>query len=126
MTGHPSLQFLEHFRRSGRLREAVAIAERGTDDRPLDHMHAETAAAALPRTLDLGIEAYLLRSTLRAVIAQRLVRQLCERCKSPKVLTEADFVEDPRLVALGFNSGETVHAPGGCERAEILRVTTAR
>jgi general secretion pathway protein E len=53
---------------------------------------------------------------LRAVIAQRLVRQLCERCKSPKTLTEADFAEDPRLGAFGFRPGETLHQPCGCER----------
>jgi general secretion pathway protein E len=50
------------------------------------------------------------------VIAQRLVRQLCERCKSSKVLSEVDFVEDPRLSTLGLRTGETVHAPEGCER----------
>jgi general secretion pathway protein E len=94
----------------------VAVHAALTGHLVLTTLHTETAPAALPRLLDLGIEAYLLRSTLRAVIAQRLVRQLCERCKSPKVLAEADFVEDPRLAELGFHAGETVQAPGGCER----------
>ena len=49
----------------------------------LTTLHTETAAAAVPRLLDLGVEGYLLRSTLRAVIAQRLLRQLCEHCKAP-------------------------------------------
>src|ERR1700686_5737582 len=74
-------------------------------------LHPETAAAAVPRLLDLGVEGYLLRSVLRAVIAQRLVRQLCERCKSPKTLTEADFAEDPRLGGFGFCPGEALHPP---------------
>jgi general secretion pathway protein E len=50
------------------------------------------------------------------VIAQRLVRQLCERCKSPKALTGAEIAEDPRLFELGFRAGDTIHAPCGCER----------
>jgi general secretion pathway protein E len=94
----------------------VAVHAALTGHLVLTTLHTETAAAALPRLLDLGIEAYLLRSTLRAVIAQRLVRQLCERCKSSKFLCDADFSEDPRLATLGFTTGETVHAPAGCER----------
>jgi len=50
------------------------------------------------------------------VVAQRLVRQLCERCKSPRQLKADDFADDPRLATLGFKPGETVHAPCGCER----------
>jgi general secretion pathway protein E len=94
----------------------VAVHAALTGHLVLTTLHTETAAAALPRLLDLGVEAYLLRSTLRAVIAQRLVRQLCERCKSSKILCEEDFAEDPRLSTLGFRVGETVHAPAGCER----------
>jgi general secretion pathway protein E len=94
----------------------VAVHAALTGHLVLTTLHTETAAAALPRLLDLGVEAYLLRSTLRAVIAQRLVRQLCDRCKSPKLLCEADFEEDPRLSTLGFRSGEAIRGPGGCER----------
>jgi general secretion pathway protein E len=53
---------------------------------------------------------------LRAVIAQRLVRQLCERCKSPRILADADLAEDPRLATFGFRSGEALQQPCGCER----------
>jgi general secretion pathway protein E len=94
----------------------VAVHAALTGHLVLTTLHTETAAAAVPRLLDLGLEGYLLRSTLRAVLAQRLVRQLCERCKTPKQLTAADMVEDPRLATLGFKAGETLHAPCGCER----------
>lgn len=94
----------------------VAIHAALTGHLVLTTLHTETAAAAVPRLLDLGVEGYLLRSTLRAVLAQRLVRHLCERCKIPKTLTQADLAEDPRLGALGFKAGETVRAPCGCER----------
>jgi general secretion pathway protein E len=113
----------------------VAIHAALTGHLVLTTLHTETAAAAVPRLLDLGVEGYLLRSTLRAVIAQRLVRQLCERCKSPKTLTKADLAEDPRLGTFGFHVGETIQQPCGCERCggigyrgrlgvfEILEVT---
>ncbi len=94
----------------------VAVHAALTGHLVLTTLHTETAAAAVPRLLDLGVEGYLLRSTLRAVVAQRLVRQLCDRCKSPKTLTESDFAENPQLGALGFRSGETLRAPCGCER----------
>jgi general secretion pathway protein E len=94
----------------------VAIHAALTGHLVLTTLHTESAAAAVPRLLDLGVEGYLLRSTLRAVVAQRLVRQLCDRCKTPTPLTDADFDEDPRLAELGFRAGEVLHAPCGCER----------
>jgi general secretion pathway protein E len=71
---------------------------------------------AVPRLLDLGVEGFLLRSTLRAVIAQRLVRVLCDGCKSAHALTGPEIVADPRYRVLGFAAGETVYRPVGCER----------
>ena len=94
----------------------VAVHAALTGHLVLTTLHTESAAAAVPRLLDLGVEGYLLRSTLKAVVAQRLVRHLCDRCKTPKMLTEADLAEDPRLGALGFRSGEMLQAPSGCER----------
>ncbi|HXW70200.1 MAG TPA: GspE/PulE family protein [Methylocella sp.] len=82
----------------------------------LTTLHTETAAAAVPRLLDLGVEGFLLKSTLRAVIAQRLVRILCDRCKTKRLLDHADFTDDPRYEALGFHVGEHVYEPTGCER----------
>lgn len=94
----------------------VAVHAALTGHLVLTTLHTETAAAAVPRLLDLGVEGYLLRSVLRGVIAQRLVRQLCERCKAARPLLAADFAEDPRLGALGFRAGDIVHEPCGCER----------
>ncbi len=94
----------------------VAIHAALTGHLVLTTLHTESAAAAVPRLLDLGVEGYLLRSTLRAVVAQRLVRHLCERCKTLRPLVDEDFAEDPRLAALGFRAGEVLQAPCGCER----------
>ena len=69
----------------GEVRDAetanIAIHAALTGHLVLTTLHTETAAAAVPRLLDLGVEGFLLKSTLRAVIAQRLVRILCDRCK---------------------------------------------
>src|SRR3984957_18958805 len=82
----------------------------------LTTLHTEPAAAAVPRLIDLGIEGFLLKSTLRAVVAQRLVRILCDRCKVPHRLTSADIDKDPRFAVIGFKAGEMIHEAGGCER----------
>jgi len=46
-------------------------------------LHTNSAAAALPRLLDIGVEPYLAASTLNAVLAQRLVRVVCKDCAAP-------------------------------------------
>ena len=94
----------------------IAIHAALTGHLVLTTLHTETAAAALPRLLDLGVEGFLLKSTLRATIAQRLVRILCDRCKTRKVLGAGDLADDPRFVALGFKPGDTVYEPHGCDR----------
>jgi general secretion pathway protein E len=104
----------------GEVRDAetahIAIHAALTGHLVLTTLHTDTSAAAVPRLLDLGVEAFLLKSTLRAVIGQRLVRALCDRCKVRKTLTPADIAAEPRYDALGLKAAETVHAPGGCER----------
>ncbi|MDC7787286.1 GspE/PulE family protein [Rhodoplanes sp. TEM] len=94
----------------------IAVHAALTGHLVLTTLHTDTAAAAVPRLLDLGVESFLLKSTLRAVVAQRLVRQLCDRCKRPRTLAAADIAADPRFAALGFAAGDTVHEPVGCER----------
>ena len=104
----------------GEVRDAetanIAIHAALTGHLVLTTLHTETAAAAVPRLLDLGVEGFLLKSTLRAVIAQRLVRILCDRCKKEHVLKADDLATDPRYGMLGFAAGNKVHEPAGCER----------
>ena len=94
----------------GEIRDAetahIAIHAALTGHLVLTTLHTETAAAAVPRLIDLGIEGFLLKSTLRAVVAQRLVRVLCDRCKVPHTLTAADIDNDPRFAVIGFKAGE--------------------
>ena len=104
----------------GEVRDAetahIAIHAALTGHLVLTTLHTETAAAAVPRLLDLGVENFLLQSTLRAVIAQRLVRVLCDRCKSPRQLTGSVLTEDPRYGVLGLQLDENIYEPTGCER----------
>jgi len=104
----------------GEVRDAetahIAVHAALTGHLVLTTLHTETAPTAVPRLLDLGVEHFLLKSTLRAVIAQRLVRVLCDRCKRKRMLSAADVADDPRYEAVGLKAGETVHEPGGCER----------
>jgi general secretion pathway protein E len=58
----------------------------------LTTLHTNSAAGAVVRLLDLGVQAYLIASTLRCVVAQRLVRKLCTHCREP-------FEAPPDLIA---------------------------
>ena len=94
----------------------VAVHAALTGHLVLTTLHTETAAAAVPRLLDLGVEGYLLRSTLRAVIGQRLLRQLCEHCKAPFRPADQRSSSDLRCEELGLRTDETLWQARGCER----------
>lgn len=54
----------------------------------LSTLHTNDAATTLPRLLDMQTEAFLVASTIRLAIGQRLVRKICHHCKVPRPLTE--------------------------------------
>jgi general secretion pathway protein E len=58
----------------------------------LSTLHTNTAAAAITRLEDMGIERYLITSSVNGVLAQRLVRKLCEQCRKPVQATEEILV----------------------------------
>ncbi len=66
----------------------IAINAAMTGHLVFSSIHANTAAGAIPRMLDLGCEPFLLASTLNMVIAQRLVRILCPKCRVEEPLSE--------------------------------------
>jgi general secretion pathway protein E len=80
----------------------------------LTTLHTNTAAGAIPRLIDMGVESFLIASSVRVVVGQRLVRVLCEHCKAPRRLSADDLAHDKRCAALGFSSGEVVHDAKGC------------
>lgn len=71
----------------GEIRDAetaqIAVQASLTGHLVLSTVHTNSAAAALTRLKDMGVEPFLLASTLTAVVAQRLVRRLCPDCREP-------------------------------------------
>jgi general secretion pathway protein E len=72
----------------------IAVQAALTGHLVLATLHTNTAAAAITRLLDMGVEGYLVASTVNGVAGQRLVRTLCAACKRP---TEGRIPEDPRF-----------------------------
>lgn len=77
----------------------TAIKAAQTGHLVLSTLHTNTAADAISRLLQMGIESYNIVASLRLIIAQRLARRLCDHCKesqpvSEKVLIEAGFREE--------------------------------
>ena len=82
----------------------------------LSTLHTNTAAGAIPRLLDMGLDAFLLASSLRCVVGQRLVRVLCGHCKRPYE-AEPDFAILPgHSAAPKLNGSRRLWRANGCER----------
>jgi type IV pilus assembly protein PilB len=71
----------------GEIRDAdtarIAVQSALTGHFVLSSLHGTDAAAALHRLLDMGIEAFLIASSVMGVIGQRLLRRICDSCKEP-------------------------------------------
>lgn len=82
----------------------------------LSTFHANDAATAVPRLVEMGIEPFLLASTLEVVIAQRLVRRTCSNCRYGVPVSDAlaALKSGTELVKNYFTEGETVYAGKGC------------
>ena len=94
----------------------VAVQAALTGHLVLTTVHANTSAAAFTRLRDLGVESYLLVGAVRGVVAQRLVRRLCDHCKRPAVMTAVQIEAEPRLGLVGFRAGDAVCEAVGCAR----------
>lgn len=82
----------------------------------LSTLHTTSAAATIPRLLDMGIEPYLVASTLRLVIAQRLVRSICNSCKVARTITSAekDYFQYLKLVSQKMDIPDVLYEGKGC------------
>jgi general secretion pathway protein E len=92
----------------------IAVQASLTGHLVLSTLHTNTAIGAVTRLQDMGVESFLLSSSLLAVMAQRLVRMLCPDCKEGGVPTpqEAELLElDARAAA-----DATLYRPVGCPR----------
>jgi general secretion pathway protein E len=73
-------------------------------------LHTNDAASAVTRLLDLGIESYLVASSLVAVLAQRLVRRVCSGCAAPYTPTEAEQM----WLGVGAEKAQGLRLGAGC------------
>jgi type IV pilus assembly protein PilB len=98
----------------GEIRDAetaqIAVQAALTGHLVLSTLHTNDAAGAVVRLIDMGVEPYLIASTLLAAIGQRLVRTLCPACRRRYEAT----AEDLRDLGLPQGGEATCWAPGGC------------
>ncbi|SHG66410.1 type II secretion system protein E (GspE) [Thermosyntropha lipolytica DSM 11003] len=76
----------------------------------LSTLHTNSAAGTVARLLDMGIEGFLLSSSLIGIVSQRLVRKLCTNCRQPYIL-EKEMAEH---LGIPEEAGEKFYRPTGC------------
>jgi type II secretory ATPase GspE/PulE/Tfp pilus assembly ATPase PilB-like protein len=91
----------------------IAIRAALTGHQVFSTLHTNDSTGAVTRLLDMGVEAFLIASSLEGVLAQRLVRRICTQCKTPAPVEPAVL---ERLASLGLSRIEgTFYAGAGCE-----------
>ncbi len=104
----------------GEIRDAetasIAVNTALTGHLLLSTLHTNDAATTLPRLLDMGVDAYLVASTINIAIGQRLVRKICVGCKQKEVITK---VAEETLSAIPLEKpiteGTVFYRGVGCE-----------
>lgn len=91
----------------------IAIRSALTGHLIFSTLHTNDAASSVTRLIDMGIEPYLIASSLQGALAQRLVRRLCQKCREP-------FVPEPHLLGQFDKTpadaeGITFYRPRGCD-----------
>jgi type IV pilus assembly protein PilB len=92
----------------------IAIEAALTGHLVLSTLHTNDAATTPTRLVEMGVEPFLVSSALDCVVAQRLARKLCDRCKEPYLPSEAELVGAGWEDALEAGGGE-VFRPVGCQ-----------
>ena len=93
----------------------IAIRASLTGHLVLSTVHTNSAAATVTRLLDMGVEDYLMASSLKAVIAQRLVRRLCKACSQPAEISQAQLQRIYSYARLEPNAGHGIRRACGCK-----------
>jgi type IV pilus assembly protein PilB len=92
----------------------IAIKAAQTGHLVLSTLHTNSAAETLTRMMNMGVPAFNIASSVTLIMAQRLARKLCDHCKAPEVVPEAELLE------LGFTqqqlaAGLRLFKPVGCK-----------
>ena len=91
----------------------IAVQSALTGHLVLSTLHTNDAAGGVTRLLDMGLEEYLLTSTVNGILAQRLVRKLCSDCKEPYQAT-LELIKEMRLRRFKPEGDIILHKPVGC------------
>ena len=97
----------------------IAIQASLTGHLVLSTLHTNSAVGAVTRLNDMGVESFLLSSSLIGVVAQRLVRLLCDKCKVSIVPDAAQC----KLLNIGEDDGMTIYQAKGCEACAMTGYT---
>jgi len=94
---------------------SIAVQASLTGHMVFSTLHTNTAVGAITRMRDMGVEPFLLSSSLVAVIAQRLVRVLCDECRVSHTASSVEF-DQIKNVQIGKQLSEPpmVYSPGSC------------
>ncbi len=90
----------------------IAIQSALTGHLVFSTLHTNDAPSAVTRLLDMGVENFLLSSTIRGILAQRLVRVICPDCKE----ADPSTVDKEQLTMLGIRSDTTLYRGKRCEK----------
>jgi general secretion pathway protein E len=90
----------------------IAVQSALTGHLVLSTLHTNTAAGAVIRMQDMGVESYLITSSVNGVLAQRLVRTLCNHCKQP--YERGAHVRETTGLARFADSGQPIYRAVGC------------
>jgi general secretion pathway protein E len=88
----------------------IAVQATLTGHLVLATLHTNDSVGAVTRLVDMGIEPFLVASTMIGALAQRLVRRLCPQCRRPHVPNPAERA----LLQIGPNDKRTINLPGAC------------
>lgn len=95
----------------------IAVQASLTGHLVLSTLHTNTALGAITRLRDMGVESFLMSSSIVGLIAQRLVRKLCSYCRTPHQLRE----DEKELMGLRADADlSMVYEPKGCEHCNQL------
>jgi len=90
----------------------IAVQASITGHLVISTLHTNSTAASVTRLIDMGVEAYMIGDAVVGIIAQRLVRRLCNDCKIPHKATPQELI----LLGQPEDADITVYEPGGCEK----------
>ena len=97
----------------------IAVNASLTGHLVLSTLHTNDAATALPRLIDMNVEPFLVASTVNVIIAQRLVRKICEICRSTRTITKEDLLRNLPSEIINNYIGEkttiTIYQGNGCK-----------